>query len=121
MGNGRLTRLAVLLVAAASTLSSCAVAPEPTPDGRPFPPTVQGSPQPPAAGPAVRRSQTVLVGTVMQVTDGDTIKVQLSSRPISVRFDSIDAPEKNQPWGLEARAALAGRLDGQQVALDVKE
>ena len=33
----------------------------------------------------------------------------------------MDAPEKNQPWGPEARAALARRVDQQVVALDVKE
>lgn len=57
---------------------------------------------------------------MLKVIDGDTIKVQLSSGPVSVRFDSIDAPEKNQPWGLDARAALASRIDRQVVTLDVK-
>jgi endonuclease YncB( thermonuclease family) len=61
----------------------------------------------------------VLVGTVLSVTDGDTIKVQLSSGPMSVRFHSIDAPEKDQPWGMDARSALAGRLAGRQVELEV--
>jgi endonuclease YncB( thermonuclease family) len=65
--------------------------------------------------------QPALVGTVLKVIDGDTIQVQLSSGPISVRFDSIDAPENDQPWGSEARAALASRLDQQVVALDVRE
>jgi hypothetical protein len=37
-----------------------------------------------------------------------------------VRFHSIDAPEKDQPWGHEARAALAGRLEGRQVDLEVE-
>ena len=46
------------------------------------------------------KGQPVLVGTVLSVTDGDTIKVQLSSGPMSVRFHSIDAPEKDQPWGM---------------------
>jgi hypothetical protein len=36
-----------------------------------------------------------------------------------VRFDSIDAPEKSQPWGREAYAALYQRLSQQVVALDV--
>jgi endonuclease YncB( thermonuclease family) len=72
-------------------------------------------------GPEVSGDQPVLVGTVIKVTDGDTIRVQLSSGPISVRFDSIDAPEKDQPWGPEAHRALASRLAGQQVALDVVE
>jgi endonuclease YncB( thermonuclease family) len=62
----------------------------------------------------------VLVGTVLSVTDGDTLKVQLSSGPISVRMQSIDAPEKDQPWGTEARAALASRLDRRQVDLEVE-
>ena len=68
---------------------------------------------------AVGQDNPVLIGRVSKVTDGDTITVQLSSGPISVRFDSIDAPEKNQPWGEESRGALAGRLDGREVALGV--
>ena len=58
---------------------------------------------------AIGQENPVLVGTVTKVTDGDTIKVQLSSGPITVRFGSIDAPEKNQPWGRRARTALAGQ------------
>jgi len=61
----------------------------------------------------------LLIGTVTKVIDGDTIDVLLSSGPIRVRFDSIDAPEKSQPWGKEAGAALAGKLGHQEVALDV--
>lgn len=68
---------------------------------------------------ATAQDNPVLVGRVSKVSDGDTITVQLSSGPISVRFDSIDAPEKNQPWGDEAQRALAGRVNGREVALDV--
>jgi endonuclease YncB( thermonuclease family) len=62
----------------------------------------------------------VLVGTVLSVTDGDTIKVQLSSGPIAVRLQSIDAPEKDQPWGAEARDALASRLSRRQIDLELE-
>ena len=62
----------------------------------------------------------VLVGSVVHVSDGDTIKVQLSSGPITVRFSFIDAPEWNQPWGPEATAALKARLTGKQVQLAVE-
>lgn len=65
--------------------------------------------------------QPVLIGTVVSVHDGDTIRVNLDSGPITVRFDSIDAPEKSQPWGREAHAALAQRLNRQVVALEVRE
>jgi endonuclease YncB( thermonuclease family) len=69
--------------------------------------------------PALAQDNPVLVGTVIKVTDGDTIKVQLSSGPINVRLDSIDAPESNQPHGAAAKAALAKLVAGKQVELDV--
>jgi len=61
----------------------------------------------------------VLIGTVTRVLDGDTIVVQFDSGPIRVRFGSIDAPEKNQPAGPAASAALTRKLGQQQVALEV--
>jgi len=99
-------------------LSSCATGPASIPPtSRPTP--VEPVPPPPPEVPGEEDQQPVLVGYVTKVTDGDTIKVQLSSGPITVRFDSIDAPESDQPWGGEATAALSGRLSGQEVALDV--
>ena len=65
--------------------------------------------------------QPVLVGRVINVIDGDTIKVQLSSGPINVRFDSIDAPEMSQPWGPESRSRLVERIDEREVTLEVTE
>ena len=61
----------------------------------------------------------VLVGTVTRVLDGDTIEVQLDSGPIRVRLGSIDAPEKNQPFGKQSSAALARKLGHAEVALEV--
>ena len=62
--------------------------------------------------------QPMLPGTVLRVIDGDTIEVQLGSGPVRVRLHSIDTPEHDQPWGAEARAALAGRVNGRQVDLE---
>ena len=70
---------------------------------------------PPAPGTA----RPVLIGTVTHVFDGDSMVVQLDSGPVTVRLDSIDTPEHDQPWGRQAAAALAGRIDGQRVALEV--
>jgi micrococcal nuclease len=64
--------------------------------------------------------QPVLSGLVTEVVDGDTIVVRLSSGPIRVRLHAIDAPEHDQPWGVEARRALAGRVRGHEVTLDVQ-
>ncbi len=71
------------------------------------------------AGAAAGALQPILVGAVVHVYDGDTIKVQLDSGPIIVRLHSIDTPEHDQPWGPEATAALANRVRGRQVSLDV--
>jgi endonuclease YncB( thermonuclease family) len=117
-------KLASVAVIAAS-LFGCAAAPVPPPT-KPATPTPVASPasRPPLVftipQPDSDEPVPVLVGTVLSVTDGDTIKVQLDSGPISVRLYSIDAPEKDQPWGLEARAALASRVDRRQVDLAVE-
>lgn len=113
MGNHRLRGSSLLLIGLC--LCSCTSGPQPRPIEQSAPPSVEQRPPERSETP----QQPVLVGTVIKVTDGDTIKVQLSSGPITVRFDSIDAPEKNQPWGMEAQAALARRVDQQEVALDV--
>jgi endonuclease YncB( thermonuclease family) len=68
--------------------------------------------------PPIGDQQPLLSGTALRVIDGDTIEVQLGSGPIRVRLDSIDTPEKDQPWGPEAQAALAGRVNGRRVDLE---
>ena len=67
----------------------------------------------------VESENPVLVGRVTRVLDGDTIAVALSSGPVTVRLGSVDAPEKKQPWGNEARAALTRKLGDREVELDV--
>lgn len=113
-----LTRLTALFLAAVA-LSSCATTPTPSPASPRSAPVASPEPSPPVIAEPDQDEQPVLVGYVTKVTDGDTIKVQLSSGPITVRFDSIDAPESDQPWGGEATAALTSRVAGREVALDV--
>jgi endonuclease YncB( thermonuclease family) len=60
-----------------------------------------------------------LVGVVTGVIDGDTIKVQLGTGPVTVRLGHIDAPELNQSGGGAAVRALHGRVLGNEVSLDV--
>lgn len=50
------------------------------------------------------------VGLVVGISDGDTLKVRCPDvrlEPIKVRLAEIDAPEKGQPFGSNARQALA--------------
>ena len=44
--------------------------------------------------------------TVIGITDGDTLTVLQDNTPIKVRISAIDAPEKRQPYGGQARQAL---------------
>jgi endonuclease YncB( thermonuclease family) len=104
MGNRRAASIGVLFLLSAVGLCACTTPP---------------ASKPAADVPVVDNQESVLVGTVIKITDGDTIHVQLSSGPITVRFDSIDAPEHDQPWGAEASAALAARISGREVALSV--
>lgn len=59
-----------------------------------------------------------LAGTVAKIVDGDTIDVKLSSGPIRVRLTSIDTPEKGQPWGKEAAAALSRLVLNRPVEIE---
>ena len=59
-----------------------------------------------------------LDGVVTRVTDGDTLWVRpVGGKPVKVRLQGIDAPERCQAWGEQARAALASRVLNRQVAV----
>lgn len=75
-----------------------------------------------SAAPRAMSQDLVLPGRVLRVTDGDTVRVRLDSGPINVRLHAVDAPEISQPWGREARDALARRLPvGRAVQLEVTD
>jgi endonuclease YncB( thermonuclease family) len=75
-----------------------------------------------SAPPRAAAQDMVLPGRVLRVTDGDTVRVRLDSGPINVRLHAVDTPELGQPWGREARDALARRLPaGRAVQLDVTD
>jgi endonuclease YncB( thermonuclease family) len=55
---------------------------------------------------------------VIAVLDGDTVLVQRgarSSQPVKVRLDGIDAPEKEQPYGMASRQSLSELVWKKQV------
>lgn len=61
-------------------------------------------------------------GTVTHVSDGDTLYVRPASggAPVAVRLQGIDAPEGCQPFGQQARRALASRVLHKAVRVDVR-
>jgi endonuclease YncB( thermonuclease family) len=56
---------------------------------------------------------------VQTVRDGDSLAVTVGGQALEVRLHGIDAPEYDQPWGREARAALARLLEDAPLSLEV--
>ena len=60
-----------------------------------------------------------LVGKVVAVVDGDTVRVlDASNREHKIRLQGIDAPERGQPFGNRSRQHLASLVAGKTVHID---
>lgn len=59
-------------------------------------------------------------GTVTTIFDGDSFLVRpAQGKEVDVRLVDIDAPEKTQPYGNTARAALQRLIGGRRVYVEV--
>lgn len=56
-------------------------------------------------------------GTVVKVSDGDTIWVETATEATKIRLYGIDAPESKQPYGAEATAFLGDLALGRKVSV----
>ena len=65
--------------------------------------------------------EEVLIGSVIKVVDGDTLDVQVGPGKHRIRLAEIDAPERNQPWGDEAKQSLAFKVLKQEVRVVVTD
>lgn len=54
---------------------------------------------------------------VIRISDGDSIVVRAGDTNTAIRLADIDAPERGQPWGRQARSELAGMVAGQTVRI----
>lgn len=58
-------------------------------------------------------------GEVVAVTDGDTLIMKArNNRRMVIRLADIDAPEKRQPYGMEAMRVLMELASGQAIVVD---
>lgn len=70
-------------------------------------------------------SSRQLVGTVVQVVDGDTIHVRIGSRTEKVRYVGVNTPEVNhpirgaEPGGAEATGVNRQLVEGRTVRLEL--
>jgi micrococcal nuclease len=66
-----------------------------------------------------------LVGRVVSIVDGDTIKVRIGDRTVTVRYIGMNAPELHhptkgeEPGGREATEANRKLVEGQTVRLEL--
>jgi micrococcal nuclease len=78
-----------------------------------------------AVGSAAAEVPKTLLGQVVSVVDGDTIKVRIDNRTETVRYIGMNAPELHhptkgeEPGGREATEANRKLVDGQTVRLEL--
>jgi len=56
-------------------------------------------------------------GSVLHVSDGDTMTMLISNRKKIIRLANIDAPELDQPFGNIARLKLKSLIEGRTVTI----
>ncbi len=71
--------------------------------------------------PALGCQAQTLIGVVTRVSDGDTVWLRpAGGKPLKVRLEGIDAPERCQPWGPQASEALRTKLLNRQATLQTR-
>ena len=60
-----------------------------------------------------------ITGTVISISDGDTFTLLTADRKqYKIRLHGIDCPEKNQPFGQEAKTFTGEMIFGKTIVLD---
>lgn len=57
---------------------------------------------------------------VSYVYDGDTVSLKSAQQKFKLRLNDIDAPERNQEYGLKARRALGSLCKGSNIRIRVE-
>ena len=60
----------------------------------------------------------VLEGHVTHVADGDSLSVCIEHREVRIRLVNIDAPEYQQPFGVESRKSLVEMCENKGARVD---
>lgn len=68
-------------------------------------------------GAAAWAAPTQIVGRVVGIADGDTIRVLTGRTEIKVRLYGVDCPERKQPWGSRAKQFTADLVFGKTVTV----
>ncbi len=60
-------------------------------------------------------ADTIHVGKVIKIADGDTLTILVDSQQRKIRLSDIDTPERKQPFGTRAKQALSELAFGKQA------
>jgi endonuclease YncB( thermonuclease family) len=70
---------------------------------------------------SVASGQPVLEGSVVGITDGDTLTLLVDRTQHKIRLAQIDTPERAQPWGNKAKRALSKKVHRKTVTVRVSD
>lgn len=70
---------------------------------------------------SVSASAETIIGTVIRVSDGDTLVIRSGAENIKIRLYGVDAPEKKQDFGNKAKDALTSMTALQTVQAEVMD
>jgi endonuclease YncB( thermonuclease family) len=62
-----------------------------------------------------QRRDVVMQGVVVAVAEGDTLTLSVNGERVRLRLSGIDAPELDQPFGAQSRAALSTLTIGKRL------
>lgn len=68
---------------------------------------------------AAPRKGDMLFGKCVSVVDGDTIKILVDKSPYRIHLSGIIAPEQGQEYSTKAAQALASKVKGKQLTVEV--
>lgn len=60
-------------------------------------------------------------GEVVSIQDGDTITAVVEGKKFRIRLYGIDAPEKNQPGGLEAKEEMKSLCENEIAEIEIED
>ncbi len=74
---------------------------------------------------AVASAAEELIGRVVGITDGDTLTLLVAEgsgfKPVKIRLAEIDAPERRQPYGTQAKQVLSDLAYNQSARVVVQD
>ena len=68
---------------------------------------------------AAPQTGDTILGKCIGVTDADTVSLLVDKSVYKIRLSGIDAPERGQEYGTKATQALASKVKGKQLTVEV--